>query len=358
MQKPISHETEGDLEKKIHQVWRQIQRSLFPDDDLGPLTAKHGHVVVVLDHLDLARFVTPPSAMGRPPRDRAALASAFVAKAVLGLVSTEALMERLACDKVLRHLCGFEPYMRLPSAATFSNAFAEFSQSELPSKIHEAVIKQAYIERLVGHVCRDATDISARGKVPKVAKTEKGKRKNRVKGKRRRVVRQQTMNLSEMLEDLPRHFDASTKRGHSWKGYKLHIDVADDGVPLSAIVTSASLHDSQAAIPLEELTSRRVNSLYSLMDAAYDAKEIREFIRGKNKVPLIEPHNRPGQTIVLDPAERRRYGERTTVERAFSRLKEHFGARHVLVRGSAKVTAHLMFGILALTAEQLVRHAT
>ena len=34
-------------------------------------------------------------------------------------------------------------------------------------------------------------------------------------------------------------------KGHqiSWIGYKLHFDVADGGIPLSAILTSASLHD-------------------------------------------------------------------------------------------------------------------
>ena len=35
----------------------------------------------------------------------------------------------------------------------------------------------------------------------------------------------------------------------SWSGYKLHIDAADGGVPLSCILTSASLHDSQVIAP-------------------------------------------------------------------------------------------------------------
>ena len=36
----------------------------------------------------------------------------------------------------------------------------------------------------------------------------------------------------------------------SWIGYKLHLDVADGDIPISGLLTSASLHDSQAAIPL------------------------------------------------------------------------------------------------------------
>ena len=33
-------------------------------------------------------------------------------------------------------------------------------------------------------------------------------------------------------------------------GYKLHIDAADGDIPLGCLLTSASLHDSQAAIPM------------------------------------------------------------------------------------------------------------
>ena len=51
----------------------------------------------------------------------------------------------------------------------------------------------------------------------------------------------------------------------------------DGGIPVSCLLTSASVHDSQAAIPLATLTARRVTSLYDLMDSAYDAPEIRAF---------------------------------------------------------------------------------
>jgi hypothetical protein len=48
----------------------------------------------------------------------------------------------------------------------------------------------------------------------------------------------------------------------SWIGYKLHLDVADGQIPISCILTSASLHDSQAAIPLA--LTRRPASYKSL----------------------------------------------------------------------------------------------
>jgi hypothetical protein len=38
--------------------------------------------------------------------------------------------------------------------------------------------------------------------------------------------------------------------------------VADGDIPVAALVTSASLHDSQAAIPLASMTAGRVSNLY------------------------------------------------------------------------------------------------
>jgi Transposase DDE domain len=52
------------------------------------------------------------------------------------------------------------------------------------------------------------------------------------------------------------------------------------------------------------------------------------------------------------------YHERTTVERVNARLKDEFGGRSVRVRGNAKVTCHLMFGIFALAADQILRLIT
>ena len=63
------------------------------------------------------------------------------------------------------------------------------------------------------------------------------------------------------------------------------------------------------------------------------------------------------EAIPLAPAEALRYNERTVAERTNGRLKEEFGGRHVMVRGHEKVKLHLMFGIIALFADQLLRLA-
>jgi hypothetical protein len=89
------------------------------------------------------------------------------------------------------------------------------------------------------------------------------------------------MTLEQMLDDLPRSCNVGSKKNskgyqETWAGYKLHLDVADGQIPISCILTSASLHDSQAAIPLARLTAQRVTHLYDLMDSAYDARLIHE----------------------------------------------------------------------------------
>jgi hypothetical protein len=42
-------------------------------------------------------------------------------------------------------------------------------------------------------------------------------------------------------------------------------------------------------------------------------------------------------------------------ERVNARLKDEFGARFLRVRGTAKVKCHLMFGIVALAVDQIIR---
>lgn len=350
------------MEAKLPQHWKSIQRCIFPEfeDEVGPTTPMHQRIMVAIDVLGFERHILETSlfAKGRPQLSRAAFANSFIAKAILNLHSTKQLIERLKIDRVLLMLCGFDPSKKLPCEASFSNAFSEMAESEILNEIHAAVVKDGLKDDVVFHISRDATDVPAREKVAKVAKKDKGKRKTKkLRGMDRRLAKQGSMTLEEMLKDLPSEVGSATKRGHSWKGYKLHLDVSDQGIPISAVLTSAQVHDSQVALPLEEMSSKRVASLYTLMDSAYDAEEIKEFIVKKDKISIIEPHVRATQTRELDPASRARYKERTTVERAFSWLKDAYGMRRIQVKGIRKVMVHIMAGILALTAIRLVSTA-
>ena len=117
------------------------------------------------------------------------------------------------------------------------------------------------------------------------------------------------------------------------------------------------------------MTAQRVTWLYDLMDSAYDADAILEHSGSLNHVPIVPSHpRRNGKSESILPkvfpakmapempwAQQQRYKERTTIERVNARLKDEFGARHIRVRGAAKVFAHLAFGLVALTVDQLIK---
>ena len=175
-----------------------------------------------------------------------------------------------------------------------------------------------------------------------------------------RLERQCRQSAAEALAELPVYCDVGTKRNsqgykESWRGYKLHADVNDCCLPISVELTAASLHDNQVAIPLMKMTSERLDYLYDLMDAAYDAKPIYEVSRTLGHVPIIDKNSRGKDVIPVAPHEAVRHRERSVAERFNSRLKEEFGARNVMVRGIKKVRLHLMFGVIALFADQVLK---
>lgn len=376
------------LRETLSQTWLSIQISLFPwlSEELGPLTKKQQELVSILELIRIEEFIYSSRGFpGRPPKDRTAIARALVAKMVYHLPTTRALLDRLDCDSALRRLCGWERKNDVPDECTFSRAFAEFSASRLPERVHEALIKKSYAGELVGHLSRDATTIDAREKphlkkqLKKVA-LKRGRPKlgeERVNPLTRIEKQAEGMSLVEMLDDLPKTCDVGCKKNSkgykvSWIGYKLHLDVADGQIPISAILTSASTHDSQSAIPLANMSHERVINLYDVMDAAYDIPQIHAISRQLGHVALIDVNPRRNQALKHElaaenkrcrlvghkRAETIRYNERSTVERVNGRLKEEFGGRMVRVRGHAKVMCHLMFGILALTANQMLMLVT
>jgi IS5 family transposase len=351
-----------------------LQGHLFPvlEQELGPLSDRQQKLVRTLAMLQLDGFVAVRHGRGRPPHDRAAIARAFVAKAVFNFPTTRALLDRLHDDIVLRRLCGWEAVTEVPAESAFSRAFAEFAASQFAERVHTALIERTQGWRLIGHISRDSTAIEGCQKPqpkPKAvpvsgppARYRKGSKKNKSPEQMTRLERQcsGTMTVEQMLAELPRACDAGCKtnsKGHKdfWIGYKLHLDVADGQIPISCVLTSASLHDSQVAIPLAESTARRVTNLYDLMDRGYESLLIRQHSEQLGHVPLIDVQTRGGRIPPMAPHQAARYRERTTVERVYSRLKEEFGGESVRVRGWAKVMTHLMFGILALSVDQILR---
>lgn len=230
-----------NLRQRLSQFHSLFQRELMPlvEADLGEQrTKKLQQLLRIWEMIEIERFV--PSwrvLVGRPPRERAALARALVAKTVLGLPTTAALVDRMAVDTTLRQLCGFDlRKKKMPGEHLFSRAFKEFSAQGLMQHAHEALIKAQLSDQLIGHIARDSTAIEAREKPPKRAKaaTPAAQRKRgrpckgdvRLAAEPTRIERQAAgMSLPAMLAELPRACDAGSKTNGqgfkaTWIGYK------------------------------------------------------------------------------------------------------------------------------------------
>jgi Transposase DDE domain/Transposase domain (DUF772) len=381
----------SQLTDRLSDYWAKIQGTLFPflKEQLDPLTEIQQRLITILEIVRIEQFLPDTFGFeGRPPKTRAALARSFVAKMVYNIDTTSFLIERLKTDKNLRRICGWESIWELPSESTFSRAFADFAKTALPQRAHKALIKKTLSDEVVLHKATDSTAIEAREKTEPQQKNdvekEHQKRERPKKGTEKsdkeltRMEKQMTMTLEEMLDDLPKECNKGSKKDSKgnvihWIGYKLHLDSVDGDIPVSAILTSASVHDSQVAIPLGTMTKEHILfSCYDLMDAAYDAPAIIEHSQSLGHIPIIDKNPRRNEelkhaikmenlakkTLNWAPAEAYHYNARSMAERVNARLKDEFGACKVRVRGHMKVFCHLMFGVLALAADQLMRLVT
>ena len=151
--------------EKLSYYWSKIQRSLFPflDEELGEPTEREHKLVTTLELVRIEKYTaTMHSLYGRPPKERSAIARAFIAKSVYNMPTTRALLDRLASDRKLRRICGWENKGDIPSESTFSRAFAEFAKSQLPSCAHQSVISENLGEEILSQISRDSTEIEAR----------------------------------------------------------------------------------------------------------------------------------------------------------------------------------------------------
>src|SRR5216684_2182140 len=155
-----------------------LQQELFPllQAAAGPLSAQLQLLASILSLVPLGRLLSARNAStGRPAKDRAALATAFIAKAVLNLPTTRDLIDRLRVDQALRQFCGWRSPRALPHESKFSRAFAEFAATQLPQQLHEAVIAATQSQRLIGHIARDSTAIPARERFPETEEQKAAK---------------------------------------------------------------------------------------------------------------------------------------------------------------------------------------
>ena len=384
------------ISSNLSKMWTKIlnlENSLFPalkeELRLEELSKKEQKLISILDFAQIERNITVVS-ITNTPKDREEIARAFIAKSVYNIQTTRDLIYRLHNDRTLRMLCGWKYKNDIPSESKFSRVFKELSKMQIAQKTHEQFIKEYLSNKIFFYNATDATKIPLRQKALKVEK-EKPKPKKRgrpKKGETREPVKPTILKLQKEMQSVEEKLTlVSTACGvgikqnskgnrEVWIGGKLHISVVDGDIPITAFYSGANVHDSSVALPLIQETSKRVNYLYDLQDAGYDADIIREFSLKYNHKPIIDinPKNSKELKTKIELIDREKkifkklnqhlscdeqhYNQRSMVERVNKYLKYDFGCDKIYYQGATKVASVLAFGILCICIHQSLKLVT
>jgi transposase len=384
------------LSSNLSKMWNKIlnlEKTLFPalkeELRLEELSFKEQKLIKILDFAQIENNITVVS-ITNTPKDRIEIARAFIAKSVYNLQTTRDLIERLYCDRTLRIICGWRYKQDIPSESKFSRVFKEFSNMQIAQKTHKQFIKEYLSKKLFFYNATDSTKIELREKPVKIQK-EKPKPKKRGrprngesrKPKKLTVLEQQQKleTVKEKLSLISTDCGVGVKQNSKgnrevWIGGKLHISVVDGDIPITAFYSGANIHDSSVALPLMQETSKRVNYLYDLQDAGYDADIIREYSYKLGHRPIIDINPKNSQKLrdkielikhekesfklfnLRQDLDEEHYSQRSMVERVNKYLKDDFGCKTIYYKGAAKVASVLAFGILSICIHQSLKLVT
>ena len=374
------------ISSSLSKMWNKVltlNNSLFPalkeELRLEELSHKEQKLISILDFAQIEKNITVVS-ITNTPKDREEIARAFIAKSVYNFQTTRDLIDRLHCDRVLRIVCGWRYKNDIPSESKFSRVFKELSEMQIAQKAHEQFVKEYLSDKTFFYNAIDSTKIPLRQKPVKIKK-EKPKLKKRgrpKKGEIREPIRptileqqQEMQSVEEKLTLVSTDCGVGIKQNSKgnreiWIGAKLHISAVDGDIPITAFYSGANVHDSSVALPLMQETSKRVNYLYDLQDAGYDADIIREFSTTlghrpiidtnpknskelKAKIELIEHENKTFKYLNWHlNCDEQHYKQRSMVERVNKYLKDDFGCDKIYYQGATKVATVLAFGILSI----------
>jgi hypothetical protein len=384
------------ISSSLSKIWNKIlnlENSLFPELKeslrIEEFSSKESKLIRILDFAQIEKYTINTSSTNTP-KSREQIARAFIAKSVYNFQTTRDLIDRLYIDRTLRVLCGWRYLKDIPSESTFSRAFNEISKMEIAQKAHEQFVKEYLSDKTFFYNATDATKIPLRQKPVKVEKAIKVKHKvgRPKKGETREPIKPKILELQKDMKTVKEKLalvsqecgvgikQNSKGNRETWIGGKLHISVVDGDIPAVAFYSAANVHDSSVALPLMQETSKRVNYLYDLQDAGYDANIIREFSNQLGHCPIIDINPKNSKElkarIELNEHEsktfgylnlhlncnQKHYNQRSMVERVNKYLKDDFGCDKIYYQGATKVASVLAFGILSVCITQSLKLAT
>ncbi|WP_041672717.1 hypothetical protein [Sulfurovum sp. NBC37-1] len=131
------------------------------------------------------------------------------------------------------------------------------------------------------------------------------------------------------------------------------MTIIDGDMPLTAMYSSASVHDSSLVLPMINETSSKVNYLYDLQDAAYDSNVIKIFSVNNGHRPIIDINPKNSKAlkaqITLAKSEKE-------ILKSFNLYNNSNGYDKIYYRGAIiKVASVLSFGVLSICIHQSLK---
>jgi len=302
--------------------------SLFTLQELYELEQKDRFAVIfsAVDITPALRAVTKKSPYGAPVEaNYQAMIYSLIARIIERIPTIKDLLKRLREDILFRLDCGFSLAEKIPSASSYSRLIEKLSQGDALEQMQEQVIQQAMTEGFITDdtIAIDATHIEARDQAPakqeQDEKPEPKKRGRKSKAEREAWLKQKQeedlqkpiyekeiaaqlhesyMTLKKEIPQTPQWGVKKSSEGKHvfWYGYKGHLAVGTKSqYVLGALLSSGSLNDGKAAIPLMKGMKAKFKHFsfkYATMDAGYDYEPIYKQIRSSGAHAVIAYNRR------------------------------------------------------------------
>ena len=377
---------------------------LFSFDTLMQYQPKT-RLAMVFESIDLhpcLKALPEKSIRGPKGYNSSALIKAFLAMRLCSIPTVTSLVERMKSDLLFCYDCGFSMTQSVPSSATFSRFFQKITDTEGLQELFSSLVDTACADDLIAGevVAIDASAIDAYEKpVPKKDLKDDGNHatwgsKLDTHGNQHTWFGYKLHLAVDTASELPIAIKVTpANRNNSTQAIPLMDAIKsqpkyycmDMGYDTKDIYQAARNYRSQAIIPLnrrkeklppEGMDENRTPTCSMGYPMVYwgceKEKGILKFrcphVCGKvncangsawcsesNYGLVVKKKVEEDPRSFCTPHRGTReweklYDQRTSVERVFSRLKEHLGANSLRTRGIKKVTSHLLLCCIALFA--------
>lgn len=265
----------------------QFQLSLFYDFQLLIQNSNfYRKYYLLFKSLNLYGVHNKNYGIGRTGYSHHAMIKAFIVKHLEQIKSVPALIDFLDSHPALTEMCGFN-MGSLPDPSQFYRFLSDTSNSALQN-LHHSIIKELLNKNVISN------DILIVDSKPVMAATRENNFKNPKRNTRNKKLKARH-NPSATLG----YYSYQTISGKKdnfiffW-GYRTHVIVSKEGVPLVELTLPNNVKDSVAARKLIKKLKRVYGSRKGailLADAAYDEREFYNFIINELKWQAFIPIN-------------------------------------------------------------------